>query len=62
MEEDSIITRQKEGRRNKYWVDFNALFDYQLSGPYSVQELVKTLTDIADRVRSLPKKSKKARA
>ena len=27
MEEDAIITRQKEGRRNKYWVDFNALME-----------------------------------
>ena len=59
MEEDAIITREKEGRRNKYWVDFNALFEHQLSGPYSVQELVETLTEIANRVRTLQPQSKK---
>ncbi|MCH8066307.1 MAG: MarR family transcriptional regulator [Chloroflexi bacterium] len=53
MEEDAIITRQKEGRRNKYWVDFNALMEYQLSGPYSVAELVEELTAVAARLQSL---------
>ena len=62
MEEDAIITRKKEGRRNKYWVDFNTLLDYQLSGPYSVLELVETITDIANRVRALQNESKKATA
>lgn len=47
MEEDKIISRKKEGRRNKYWVDFNALMDYPLGGPYSVAELVEALTNIA---------------
>ena len=27
MEEDEIISRKKEGRRNKYWVDFRALLE-----------------------------------
>ncbi len=39
MEEDKIISRKKEGRRNKYWVDFRALLKYPLGGPYSVAEL-----------------------
>ncbi len=33
MEEDDIISRQREGRRNKYWVDFRALLKYPLGGP-----------------------------
>lgn len=51
MEEDKIITRQKEGRRNRYWVDFSALLEHQLSGPYSVSELVEELTGIAQRLQ-----------
>ena len=51
MEEDDIITRQKEGRRNRYWVDFSALLEHQLRGPYSVSELVEELTGIAQRLQ-----------
>ena len=53
MEEDDIISRKKEGRRNKYWVDFNALLDYPLGGPYSVAELVEALTGIAKEMQSV---------
>ena len=51
MEEDDIMTRQKEGRRNRYWVDFSALLEHQLRGPYSVSELVEELTGIAQRLQ-----------
>lgn len=51
MEEDDIITRQREGRRNRYWVDFSALLEHQLRGPYSVSELVEELTGIAQRLQ-----------
>ncbi len=53
MEEDKIISRKKEGRRNKYWVDFNALMEYPLGGPYSVAELVEALTGIADQLQKV---------
>ena len=53
MEEDDIITRKKEGRRNKYWVDFRALLKYPLGGPYSVVELVENLNGIARRIEEL---------
>ena len=53
MEEDDIISRQREGRRNKYWVDFRALLKYPLGGPYSVAELVENLTGIATRLQEL---------
>ncbi len=57
MEEDKIISRKKEGRRNKYWVDFNALLEYPLGGPYSVAELVENLTGIATRLQELQRTS-----
>ncbi len=53
MEEDDIISRKKEGRRNKYWVNFRALLDYPLGGPYSVSELVEVLTGIAKELRTI---------
>ena len=62
MEEDAIITRQKEGRRNRYLVDFNALLEYQLSGPYSVAELVEELTNVAKQVQSLRPTASRVRA
>ncbi len=62
MEEDAIITRQKEGRRNKYWVDFSALLSHQLGGPYSVAELVENLTGIANRLQALQGTPTKTRA
>ena len=51
IEEDKIISRVKEGRRNRYSVDFNALLEHQLQGPYSIQELVEALTAIARQLQ-----------
>ena len=62
MEEDAIITRKKEGRRNKYWVDFSALLSHQLGGPYSVAELVEELTGVANRLQSLQRTAGRTRA
>ena len=46
MEEDEIISRKKEGRRNKYWVDFRALLDHPLGGPYTPRDTMGTLKEI----------------
>ena len=59
MEEDAIVTRKKEGRRNRYFVDFNALLEHQLPGPYSVAELVEALTDIANQMQSVRRKARR---
>ncbi len=50
MEEDGIVSRQREGRRNRYWVDYPALLEHQLEGPYSVAELASALNAIAQRL------------
>ena len=50
MEEERIISRQREGRRNRYWLDFQALMEHQLGGPYSVAELASALTNITQRL------------
>ena len=59
MEEDAIVTRKKEGRRNRYFVDFNVLLEHQLPGPYSVAELVEALTDIANQMQSVRRKARR---
>ena len=51
MEEEKIITRHREGRRNRYWVDFHALLEHQLQAPLSVQELAENLMNIAKELR-----------
>ncbi|MEX0786955.1 MAG: winged helix-turn-helix domain-containing protein [Dehalococcoidia bacterium] len=56
MEEDEIISRTKEGRRNKYWVNFQALLDHQLSRPFNVIELAENLMVIAKRMEELGKR------
>lgn len=53
LEEDAIISRRKEGRRNRYWVDYHALLQFQLQSPYSVAELARNLLDIGRRLQKM---------
>ena len=57
MEEDEIISRKKEGRRNKYWVDFRALLDHPLGGPYPLAELMEALTEIGKQISTVQRVS-----
>jgi len=51
MEGDKIVTRQKDGRRNRYWVDYKALLSHPLEGPYrTVAELAQVLSDLGGRL------------
>jgi len=50
LEEDGIISRQKEGRRNRYWVNIEALLRHRRQGPYSVEEIANALLRLAQRV------------
>jgi DNA-binding IclR family transcriptional regulator len=50
MEEDAIMSRQREGRRNRYWVDFRALLGHQLESTFSVAGLAENLTNIAEQL------------
>ena len=51
LEEDGLISRRKEGRRNRYRVDFQAVMEYQLRGPFSVVELAEALMALAQRLQ-----------
>jgi DNA-binding Lrp family transcriptional regulator len=50
LEEDDIISRQKEGRRNRYWVNVGALLRHRRQGPYSVEELAEGLRQISQQL------------
>ena len=50
LEEDGIISRQKEGRRNRYWVNIGALLRHRRQGPYSVEEMASALLRLSQRV------------
>lgn len=51
LEQDGLISRQKDGRRKRYWMNYKALLHHPLEGPYkTVVELVKALMDLARRL------------
>jgi DNA-binding IclR family transcriptional regulator len=49
LEEDGMISRQREGRRNRYWVNIDALLRHRRQGPYSVEQLAEGLLHLAQR-------------
>ena len=50
LEEDGMISRQKEGRRNRYWVNTQALLRHRRQGPYSVEELAEGLRQLSQQL------------
>ena len=51
LEEDGIISRKKDGRRNVYSVDLEALMATR-HGPYTIEELARALFMLAGRTPS----------
>jgi hypothetical protein len=49
LEEDDIIARRKEGRRNVYTVDLEALMAHRSQGPYSIEQIAGALFALAGR-------------
>jgi len=50
LEEDGILLRRKEGRRNVYSVDIDALMAHKHHGHYSIGQIAAALLAIAGRV------------
>lgn len=44
LEEDAIVARRKEGRRNVYTVNLNALMSHRTQGTYTIAELATALS------------------
>jgi DNA-binding transcriptional ArsR family regulator len=49
LEEDGLISRQREGRRNHYRLNYGAILRERREGGLTVLELAKMLADIAER-------------
>ena len=50
LEEDGLISRQREGRRNHYHLHYGAILRERKEGGMTVLELANMLADIAKRV------------
>lgn len=49
LEQDGLISRQKEGRRNRYWLDYGAILREHREAGLTTLELAEMLADIAKR-------------
>ena len=49
LEEDSIVARRKDGRRNVYTVDMEALLAHRSHGQYTIEQLATALFAISGR-------------
>lgn len=49
LEQDELISRQKEGRRNRYWLDYGAILREHREAGLTTLELAEMLADIAKR-------------
>lgn len=50
LEADAIIGRRKEGRRNVYTVDVEALLAHRAQSPYSIEQLASALFVLSGRI------------
>jgi DNA-binding MarR family transcriptional regulator len=50
LEEDGIVARRKEGRRNVYTVDVDALMAHRSHGTYSIAQIANALFALSGRI------------
>jgi predicted transcriptional regulator len=50
LEADSIVSRRKEGRRNVYTVDIDALMAHRSHGRYSIAQIANALFALSGRI------------
>jgi hypothetical protein len=50
MEEDTVVARRKDGRRNIYTVDVDALLTHRSYGKYSLGQIASALLALAGRI------------
>jgi hypothetical protein len=54
LEEDRIISRRKEGRRNVYSVDMEALLAHRQYGRFTITEIASALLSLSGQAPGLP--------
>lgn len=50
LEADKIVSRRKEGRRNVYTVDIDALMSHRTHGSYSISQIANALFALSGRL------------
>lgn len=50
LEEDGLISRERQGRRNRYWLHYGAILREHREGGLTVLQLAEILAEIARRV------------
>lgn len=50
LEEDGIISRRKEGRRNVYTVNVDALMSHRTQGSYTIAQIANALFALSGRI------------
>ncbi len=50
LEEDKIVARRREGRRNVYTVDVDALMAHRTHGTYSIAQIANGLFALSGRI------------
>lgn len=51
LEEEWIVSRSREGRRNRYTVDVRAALTHPLPGPYTIRQIVVALANLLQELR-----------
>jgi len=49
LEEEGLISRQRQGRRNRYWLHYGAILREHREGGMTLLQLTELLADIARR-------------
>jgi DNA-binding MarR family transcriptional regulator len=49
LEEDGLISRERQGRRNRYWLHYGAILREHREGGLTVLQLTERLAEIAQR-------------
>jgi len=53
LENDSIVSRRRDGRRNVYTVDIDALMEHRTHGTYSIAQIANALFALSGRIPGL---------
>ena len=49
LEEDGLISRERQGRRNRYWLHYGAILREHREGGLTLLQIAELLADIARR-------------
>ena len=51
MEADALVSREREGRRNRYTVNVSGVLEHQTRGGYSIEQIALIVTEVAAELR-----------